>query len=133
MLPPEKVRDGSFVLANMIPTCIADDRVAAAAVHRRTLANYVRLPNYQQYWIEAGFEEEMRAIQEAIATQEEEKIPRLMSDRWLQQVTLYGTTAAVREGIEAWYDTGVNTLILVPSSTRGNQLVACEELIVALR
>ncbi|MCS6926278.1 MAG: hypothetical protein NZ578_10315 [Candidatus Binatia bacterium] len=56
-----------------------------------------------------------------------------MSDRWLQQVTLYGTAADVREGIEAWYDAGVNTLILVPSSTRGNQLVACEELIAAFR
>lgn len=33
----------------MIPTCIADDKAAAAAVNRRTLTNYVRLPNYQQY------------------------------------------------------------------------------------
>lgn len=115
----------------MIPTCIADDKAAAAAVNRRTLTNYVRLPNYQQYWIEAGFEEEMRAIRQAIAQKEEDKIPQLMSDRWLQQVTLYGTAAEVREGIEAWYNAGVNTLIVVPSSAKGNQMAALEELIAA--
>jgi alkanesulfonate monooxygenase SsuD/methylene tetrahydromethanopterin reductase-like flavin-dependent oxidoreductase (luciferase family) len=132
-LPDAKRTDPAFMIANMVPTCIADDRAAAAAVNRRTLTSYVRLPNYQQYWIEAGFEEEMLAIRQAIANKQEEKIPKLMSDRWLQQVTLYGTAAEVREGIEGWYDAGVNTLIIVPSSAHGNQLVAFEELRAALR
>jgi alkanesulfonate monooxygenase SsuD/methylene tetrahydromethanopterin reductase-like flavin-dependent oxidoreductase (luciferase family) len=132
-LPPEKRGDPGFMVANMVPTCIADDRAAAAAVNRRTLSGYVRLPNYQQYWIEAGFGEEMLAIRRAIADKEEDKIPQLMSDRWLQQVTLYGTAAEVRDGIEAWYDAGVNTLIVVPSSAHGNQMVAFEELRAALR
>jgi alkanesulfonate monooxygenase SsuD/methylene tetrahydromethanopterin reductase-like flavin-dependent oxidoreductase (luciferase family) len=132
-LPPAKRKDPAFMIANMVPTCIAEDKAAAAAVNRRTLTGYVRLPNYQQYWIEAGFEEEMLAIRQAIANKQEEKIPQLMSDRWLQQVTLYGTAAEVREGIEAWYDAGVNTLIIVPSSAHGNQMVALEELRAALR
>jgi alkanesulfonate monooxygenase SsuD/methylene tetrahydromethanopterin reductase-like flavin-dependent oxidoreductase (luciferase family) len=51
-----------------------------------------------------------------------------MSDRWLQQVTLYGSASEVREGIEAWYDTGINTLIVVPSSARGGQMLAFQEL-----
>jgi alkanesulfonate monooxygenase SsuD/methylene tetrahydromethanopterin reductase-like flavin-dependent oxidoreductase (luciferase family) len=133
VLPQEKRNNPVFMIANMVPTCIADDRVAAAAVNRRTLTGYVRLPNYQQYWIEAGFEEEMLAIRQAIANKQEDKIPQLMSDRWLQQVTLYGTAAEVRDGIEAWYDAGVNTLIVVPSSAHGNQIVAFEELRAALR
>lgn len=132
-LPPAKRNDPAFMIANMVPTCIAEDKAAAAAVNRRTLTGYVRLPNYQQYWIEAGFEEEMMAIRQAVANKEENKIPQLMSDRWLQQVTLYGTAAEVREGIEAWYDAGVNTLIIVPSSAHGNQMVAIEELRAALR
>jgi alkanesulfonate monooxygenase SsuD/methylene tetrahydromethanopterin reductase-like flavin-dependent oxidoreductase (luciferase family) len=130
-LPLEKRQDAAFFLGNMVPICIADDKEAAAAVNRRTLSSYVRLPNYQNYWIEAGFEEEMQAIREAIANKEDAKIPALMSDRWLQQVTLYGSAAAVREGIEAWYETGINTLIVVPSSTRGGQMVAFQELIDA--
>lgn len=132
-LPEAKRTDPAFMIANMVPTCIAEDRAAAAAVNRRTLTGYVRLPNYQQYWIEAGFEEEMLAIRQAVANKQEEKIPQLMSDRWLQQVTLYGTASEVRDGIEAWYDAGVNTLIVVPSSAHGNQLVAFEELRAALR
>jgi alkanesulfonate monooxygenase SsuD/methylene tetrahydromethanopterin reductase-like flavin-dependent oxidoreductase (luciferase family) len=132
-LPAEKRRDPGFFIGNMVPTCIDDDKAAAAAVNRRTLSSYVRLPNYQNYWIEAGFEEEMQAIRDAIAHKETDKIPHLMSDRWLQQVTLYGSAAEVREGIEAWYETGINTLIVVPSSTRGGQMVAFQELIDAVR
>jgi alkanesulfonate monooxygenase SsuD/methylene tetrahydromethanopterin reductase-like flavin-dependent oxidoreductase (luciferase family) len=132
-LPPEKQQDKNFIVANMIPTVIDDDKAAAAAVNRKTLSSYVRLPNYQQYWIEAGFEEEMQAIQKAIEKKEDEKIPQLMSDRWLSQVTLYGNAKEVREGVEAWYASGVNTLIVVPSSARGNQMVALEQVITAFQ
>jgi len=128
-LPAKKREDPGFFIGNMVPTCIDTDKSAAAAVHRRTLASYVKLPNYQNYWIEAGFEEEMEAIRKAVAAGDEAKIPSLMSDRWLSQVTLYGSPSEVREGIEAWYAAGVNTLIVVPSSTRGGQMVALQELI----
>jgi alkanesulfonate monooxygenase SsuD/methylene tetrahydromethanopterin reductase-like flavin-dependent oxidoreductase (luciferase family) len=132
-LPAAKRADPTFFIANMIPTVIDDDRAAAAAVHRRTLTGYVKLPNYQNYWIEAGFEDEMRAIREAIAKREEDRIPSLMSERWLSQVTLYGSARDVRDGVEQWYAAGVKTLILVPSSVRGNQMVAFEQLFQAFR
>ena len=128
-LPAAKREDPGFFIGNMVPTCIDTDKSAAAAVNRRTLASYVKLPNYQNYWIEAGFEDEMQAIRKAVAAGHEEKIPSLMSDRWLSQVTLYGSPSEVREGIEAWYAAGVNTLIVVPSSTKGGQMVALQELI----
>jgi alkanesulfonate monooxygenase SsuD/methylene tetrahydromethanopterin reductase-like flavin-dependent oxidoreductase (luciferase family) len=126
-------RHGSFFIGNMIPTCIDDDREAAAAVMRRVLTGYVALPNYRHYWIEAGYEEEMRAIEEALATGQQDRVASLMSDRWLSDVTLYGPATAVREGVEAWYAAGVNTPILVPSSTRGGQMKAFEELFEAFR
>jgi alkanesulfonate monooxygenase SsuD/methylene tetrahydromethanopterin reductase-like flavin-dependent oxidoreductase (luciferase family) len=122
-------QDPRFFIGNMVPTCIDQDRAAAAAMNRRTLTSYVKLPNYQNYWIEAGFEDEMQAIRRAIAAGHEEEIPRLMSDRWLSQVTLYGSPTEVRDGIEAWYATGITTLIVVPSSARGNQMVALQQLI----
>ena len=56
-----------------------------------------------------------------------------MSDRWLRDVTLFGTAAEVREGVEAWRGAGVQTPILVPSSTRGGQMKAFEELFAAFR
>lgn len=131
VLPAEKLQADSFFIGNMVPTCIADDKAAAAAVLRRVLTGYVRLPNYQNYWIEAGYEDEMLAIRQAIANNQHDKLPDLMPERWLKDVTLYGSVADVREGIEAWYATGVKTLIVVPSSAQGNQLVAFEELFAA--
>jgi alkanesulfonate monooxygenase SsuD/methylene tetrahydromethanopterin reductase-like flavin-dependent oxidoreductase (luciferase family) len=132
-LPEAALADPAFFLGDMIPTCIDDDRAAAATVLRRTLVSYVKLPNYQNYWIEAGYTEEMEAIRAAIASQQEDRIPSLMSDRWLRDVTLFGSAAEVREGVEAWRATGVRTVILVPSSTTGGQMKAFEELIRAFR
>ncbi len=56
-----------------------------------------------------------------------------MSDRWLRDVTLFGSVSEVREGVEKWKEAGIRTLILVPSSTRGGQMQAFEELISAFR
>jgi alkanesulfonate monooxygenase SsuD/methylene tetrahydromethanopterin reductase-like flavin-dependent oxidoreductase (luciferase family) len=128
-LPEAARRDAGYFIGNMVPTCIDANRAAAAAALRRVLTGYVRLPNYQNYWIEAGFEDEMHAIRAALAAGRDDDLPRLMSDRWLGEVTLFGSPAEVREGVEAWYAAGVRTLILVPSSTRGNQMVALQELL----
>ena len=129
-IPAEK-RDGDFFIGNMIPTCIDDDREAAAAVNRRTLTGYVILPNYRNYWKEAGYVEEMEAIEKALANKERDKLQGLMSDRWLADATLYGSVKEVREGVEAWFAAGVKTPIIVPSSTKGGQMKAFEEVMDA--
>ena len=43
----------------------------------------------------------MLAIRKAIAAGQEDKIPSLMSDRWLSQVTLYGSPTEVRAVVDA--------------------------------
>jgi len=126
---PEAARsDPDFFVGDMIPTCISDDRDAARAVARKTLQFYVSLPNYRSYWKEAGYEEEMLAIEEALQAGERERVGALMSDRWLADCTLSGPASEVLEGLEAWYEAGVKTPILVPSSAAGNQMKAFEEL-----
>jgi len=127
-LPAAKANDPGFFIGDMIPTCISDDEAAAAAVNRKTLIGYVSLPNYRNYWREAGYVDEMNAIEKAVAARNFDEVPRLMSDRWLSDVTLYGSVRRVREGLEAWFDAGVRTPILVPSSAVGNQIKAFEEL-----
>jgi len=131
VLSAEKRADPGFLVANMIPTCISDDIEAAKAVNRRTLTRYTMLPNYRNYWKEAGYVEEMAAIEAAIAAGREAEIPSLMSDRWLADATLFGPAAQVREGVEAWHAAGISTPILVPSSAVGNQLKAVEEIFAA--
>ena len=131
---PEKARSNpDFFIGDMLPTTISDDRAAAAAVNRKTLTSYVKLPNYQNYWIEAGYEKEMTAIRTAIARNDEDGVRAAMSDRWLADVTLFGSAKEVRDGVEAWRAAGVRTVILVPSSTRGGQMQAFEELVAAFR
>lgn len=116
-----------FLIANMIPTCICDDVETAKAVNRKNLTRYTTLSNYRNYWKEAGYVEEMTAIENAIGAGREAEIPSLMSDRWLADATLFGTAAQVRDGVAAWREAGVSTPILVPSSAAGNQLKAVEE------
>lgn len=128
---PAERRSAGFFVGDMIPTCIDDDRAAAAAVNRRTLAGYLMLPNYRNYWKEAGYVEEMQRVEAAIAAGERERLPSLMSDRWLDDCTLYGSVADVRDGLDAWRAAGVTTPIVVPSSTRGGQMKAFEEVLAA--
>ncbi len=130
-LRAEKRDSDGFFIGNMIPTVISDDRKAADAVRRRILTGYVMLPNYRNYWIEAGYEEEMTAIARAAEEGDVERVRSLMSDRWLADVTLSGTAAEVRKGVDAWYAAGVKTPILAPSSTEGGQMRAFEELFAA--
>jgi alkanesulfonate monooxygenase SsuD/methylene tetrahydromethanopterin reductase-like flavin-dependent oxidoreductase (luciferase family) len=127
-LPAAKRADPAFFIGDMIPTCISDDIAAAAATNRKTLIGYVSMPNYRNYWREAGYVDEMNAIEAAVVAKDFERIPSLMSDAWLSDVTLYGPAARVREGLEAWYDAGIRTPILVPSSAAGNQMKAIEEM-----
>jgi alkanesulfonate monooxygenase SsuD/methylene tetrahydromethanopterin reductase-like flavin-dependent oxidoreductase (luciferase family) len=130
-LAPSRRDDPDFIVADMIPTCISKDREAAANVMCRTLTTYVQLPNYQNYWTEAGYGDEMEAIRSVIAADQREKIPALMSGRRLSDVTVFGSAAEVRNGVEAWHSAGVNTPILVPSSATGGQLQAMDELFAA--
>lgn len=127
-LPAAKRKDPNFFIGCMTPTTISDDVEAAKAVNRRTLTGYVQLPNYREYWKEAGYVEEMTAIETAIAKGELDRLPALMSDRWLADVTLFGPAAKVRDGVAAWREAGITTPILVPSSVGGNQMQALDEL-----
>jgi len=131
LIPAEK-RDGEFFIGNMIPMCIDDnDPAAAANVMKRALTGYVMLPNYRNYWKEAGYTAEMEAIEAALARGDRDALPGLMTERWLSDATLHGTRKQVLEGLEAWFAAGVKTPILVPSSTSGGQVKAFEELFAA--
>lgn len=130
VVPADRIAGGFFV-GNMIPTVIDDDRDAARAVNRKTLTGYVSLPNYRNYWKEAGYVEEMEGIEKALAAGDAEAVKTFMTDRWLDDCTLSGSASQVRDDVEAWFDAGVKTPILVPSSTSGGQLKAIEEIFAA--
>ena len=114
---PSDRRQG-FAVANMVPTVIDGDLDAARAIHRRTLTGYVQLPNYRNYWREAGHAAVMDSIEEALAAGARDQLPSLMTDEWLDDCTISGSPDAVRAKIDSWASTGV-TPIAVMSSTVG--------------
>ncbi len=128
---PQSARIAGFTTAVMIPTVISEDKEAAKEIHRRTLRMYLTLPNYRNYWKAAGYEAEMAAVEKALAEGKGDEIAKIAGDRWLADVTLFGSAAEVRDGVQAWREAGITTPILVPSSVSGGMVKAAEELFAA--
>ena len=123
-IPGAKRGDPNFFIGNRIRTCISDDESEAKAVLRRTVMNYALMPNYRNYWKEAGYVEEMTAIERAVAEHRLDDLPKYLPDRWLADITLFGPAAKIREGVEAWRAAGITTPVLVPLSANGEQRTA---------
>jgi len=129
LVPPN--RRANFFMANMIPTVISDDEDAAMAIHRKTLTGYMSLPNYRNYWRQAGYAEEMDAAEVILETLPKEEhaqaLQTAMSDLWLRDCTASGSATSVRDQLSAWTDKGILP-IAVMSSTSGGQAKAIAEL-----
>ena len=127
-LPAGVAEREAFFIGNMIPTCVENDIDKARAVNRKTLSSYAMLPNYRNYWRSAGYAAEMDAVELCIAEKRTADIAACLSDRWLDDTTIAGPAGQVRDAVDAWYEAGVKTPILVPSSAHGGQMKAFEEL-----
>ena len=80
-LPAAKRGDPDFFVGNRIRTCISDDVDEAKAVLRKTMAHYWAMPNYRNYWKEAGYLDEMTAAEAAIAGGRTDELPKYLTDR----------------------------------------------------
>lgn len=130
-LPAEKRADPDFFIGNRIRTCVGDDEAEAKAVLRRIVTNYALMPNYRNYWKEAGYQEEMSAIERALAEGRNDEIGRYLPDRWLADIALFGPAAKIRDGVAAWRDAGIRTPVLVPLSPDGNPETALRQVFAA--
>ena len=130
-LTPAQRDDPDFFIGNRIRACISDDIAEAKAVLRRTMTHYAFLPYYRNYWKEAGYVEEMTAIESAIADGRTDEVPRYLTDRWLADVTLFGPPEKIREGVAAWREAGIRTPILVPLSADGDPRTALRQAFAA--
>jgi len=114
-----------------IRTCICDDETEARAVLRRTVSNYALMPYYRNYWKEAGYIAEMTGVEAAVAEGRLDDVPKYLPDRWLADITLFGSATKVRDGVEAWRAAGIKTPILVPLSADGDQKTALRQVFAA--
>jgi alkanesulfonate monooxygenase SsuD/methylene tetrahydromethanopterin reductase-like flavin-dependent oxidoreductase (luciferase family) len=131
VLPAARRADPGFFIGNRIRTCISEDEAEAKAVLRRTVTNYALMPNYRNYWKEAGYLEEMTAIERALAEGRQDKVSRYLPDRWLADIALFGPPAKIREGVEKWRAAGISTPVLVPLSADGDQKTAIQQAFAA--
>jgi alkanesulfonate monooxygenase SsuD/methylene tetrahydromethanopterin reductase-like flavin-dependent oxidoreductase (luciferase family) len=130
-LPAAKRNDPNFFIGNRIRTCIADDIGHAKAVLRQTMAGYWAMPNYRNYWREAGYADEIAAAERAIIEGRAAELPRLLTDRWLEDCTLFGPASRIRDGVEEWRAAGITTPVLVPLSADGNPAAALQAVFAA--
>jgi alkanesulfonate monooxygenase SsuD/methylene tetrahydromethanopterin reductase-like flavin-dependent oxidoreductase (luciferase family) len=131
VLPAARRADPGFFIGNRIRTCISEDEAEAKAVLRRTVTNYALMPNYRNYWKEAGYLEEMTAIERALAEGRQDEVSRYLPDRWLADIALFGPPAKIREGVEKWRAAGISTPVLVPLSADGDQKTAIQQVFAA--
>jgi alkanesulfonate monooxygenase SsuD/methylene tetrahydromethanopterin reductase-like flavin-dependent oxidoreductase (luciferase family) len=131
VVPAARRESSNFMIGNMLPVCLTEDVGAAMALLRRRLVHYALLPNYRAYWKEAGYVDEMAAVEKALSDDRPDEIPKYLTDRWLADHTLFGPATKVRQGVEAWHAAGVDTPVLVPNSVAGNQITALHELVAA--
>jgi len=131
VLPADKRDDPNFSIGNRIRTCVCDDEAEAKAILRRTVTNYALMPNYRNYWKEAGYVEEMTAIETALDDGRVEEIGKYLPDRWLADIALFGPAAKIRHGVEAWRDAGIRTPVLVPLSADGDPKTALRDVFAA--
>jgi alkanesulfonate monooxygenase SsuD/methylene tetrahydromethanopterin reductase-like flavin-dependent oxidoreductase (luciferase family) len=131
VLPAATRDDPAFFIGNRVRTCISDDIAEAKAVVRNTMIHYAHLPYYRNYWKEAGYTDEMTAIERVLAAGRPDEVPRYLTDRWLADVTLFGPAAKVRDGVEAWREAGIRTPVVVPLSADGDQTTALSKVFAA--
>jgi len=130
-LPAAKRDDPNFFIGNRIRTCICDDETEAKAVLRRTVSNYALMPYYRNYWKEAGYVAEMTGVEAAVAEGRLADVPQYLPDRWLADITLFGSATKIRDGVEAWRAAGIKTPILVPLWADGDQKTALKQVFAA--
>jgi alkanesulfonate monooxygenase SsuD/methylene tetrahydromethanopterin reductase-like flavin-dependent oxidoreductase (luciferase family) len=131
VLPDAKRNDPHFYVGDRIRTCFNADEAEAKAVLRKTMTHYAHLPYYRNYWKEAGYTEEMTAIETALEQGRLDDVPHYLTDRWLEDVTLFGPPAKIRDGVAKWREAGIRTPVLVPLSPDGDQFTAIKQAFAA--
>src|SRR5215213_4006090 len=91
VVPAVKRDDPAFFIGNRLRVCIDPDPAAAKAVLRKAMSHYALMPNYRNYWIEAGYGDEMRDVATAVAENRLDDVAKCISDRLLADTTLSGS------------------------------------------
>jgi probable F420-dependent oxidoreductase len=102
-------------VTSLLPTSVADTRVAALAALRPGIAFYCGFfPRYNRMMAEHGFTTEAAAIAEAWARGDREMAERAVSDEMIDATSISGTPEQCRARIEAYRRSGIDLPIISP-------------------
>ena len=102
-----------FIVSNVVPVAVDTNRDAARERVRRALINYLRLENYRNYYIEAGYHEEVEMAQQAIAAGDDvDGVLNAISDVMVHDICVYGSPEDVQAGFQSWLDAGMTHMAL---------------------
>src|SRR3954466_7519525 len=108
-----KALDGVEIVA-AVPAAAVDAPQAAWGAMRRDLLPYFGLPFYRAMLERSGYEDDIKAFDEAAGTGEGEAMQAAISERFLQALTAVGDEAAVREGVERYQQAGATSPCVGP-------------------
>jgi F420-dependent oxidoreductase-like protein len=109
-----------FEIVPSVQLCISDDREAARDLMRPVLALYIggmgsrRQNFYNQLVQRYGFEDAARTVQDLYLEGRKDEAAAALPGELIDQVSLCGPPAVVRERLAAFREAGVGTLALIP-------------------
>ena len=110
-------RAQGFVIANITRTLVTRDIEVGLNAFRKSFLMYLALPNYQNYYIEAGYQEEIDIAKDALSRGDEVAAVNAISERMAHDLSNVGTPEQIRAKVQHWYNLGVTHLALNPMST----------------
>ena len=118
-------RDPSDVtLATLVACSVSQDGEAAAVAVRRAVSNYVTLmPFYNKMLRDAGFVQEMDAIQPEVDRLDVEAAAQKLPYDSVRSLGVFGTPQQAREGLKAYEETPAELLVLIPYIPEGSDPV----------
>lgn len=86
--------------------CLETNPVRARALARKELERYMRLDNYRNNWLRIGFTEQ--------------DLAEGGSDRFIDEMVLWGDADKIRQGLQAHYDAGATHVCIQPVHEEGD-------------
>jgi alkanesulfonate monooxygenase SsuD/methylene tetrahydromethanopterin reductase-like flavin-dependent oxidoreductase (luciferase family) len=120
-----------FDIVAAVPSGIAEDRAEAFDAMRRELLTYFSLPFYRKMIERSGYEGDVKAFDQAMASGDVDAAKAAISGDFLEALTAIGSEDQVREGIERYREAGATSPCIggIPGSDFEATLGAAAELL----
>jgi alkanesulfonate monooxygenase SsuD/methylene tetrahydromethanopterin reductase-like flavin-dependent oxidoreductase (luciferase family) len=120
-----------FDIVAAVPSGLAEDREKAFGAMRQELLTYFSLPFYRAMIERSGYEGDIKAFDEAMASGDVDAAKAAISDDFIEALTAIGSEDQVRAGVERYRDAGATSPCIggIPGSDFEATMAAAAELL----